>query len=94
VEVRTINEHLKNIYIGDGLTEEAAIRKNLIVEVVGTREVKRDVLFYNLDAIITIDYRVSSIRVKQFRQCAIEGCETSQFEDICWIKEERKMVGF
>lgn len=45
-DVRTINEHLKNIYAEGELTEEATIRKNRIVQKEGTREVNRDVLFY------------------------------------------------
>lgn len=57
VDVRTINEHLKNIYAEGELTEEATIRKNRIVQKEETREVNRDVLFYNLDAIISVGYR-------------------------------------
>lgn len=70
VDVRTINEHLKNIYAEGELTEEATIRKNRIVQREGNREVNRDVLFYNLDAIISVGYRVNSIKATQFRQWA------------------------
>lgn len=72
VDVRTINEHLKNIYAEGELTEEATIRKNRIVQKEGTREVNRDILFYNLDVIISVGYRVNSIRATQFRQWATE----------------------
>lgn len=72
VDVRTVNEHLKNIYTDGELTESATIRKNRIVQKEGNREVNREVLFYNLDAIISVGYRVNvnSIRATQFRQWA------------------------
>jgi hypothetical protein len=70
VDIRTVNEHLKNIYADGELVEEATIRKNRIVQKEGNREVGRDVLFYNLDAIISVGYRVNSIRATQFRQWA------------------------
>nr|WP_319489916.1 virulence RhuM family protein [uncultured Caproiciproducens sp.] len=70
VDVRTINDHLKNIYAEGELEEEATIRKNRIVQKEGNREVGRDVLFYNLDAIISVGYRVNSLRATQFRQWA------------------------
>lgn len=70
VDVRTINDHLKNVYAEGELEEEATIRKNRIVQKEGNREVSRDVLFYNLDAIISVGYRVNSLRATQFRQWA------------------------
>ena len=70
VDVRTINEHLKNIYAQGEQTEEATIRKFRIVQLEGKREVNRNVSFYNLDAIISVGYRVNSIRATQFRQWA------------------------
>ncbi|MFT4533871.1 MAG: hypothetical protein ACJA1A_001892 [Saprospiraceae bacterium] len=70
VDVRTINEHLKNIYKQDELIEDATIRKFRIVQVEGNREVNRSISFYNLEAIISVGYRVNSIRATQFRQWA------------------------
>lgn len=70
VDLRTVNDHLKNIYAEGELVEEATIRKNRIVQKEGNREVRRDVLFYNLDAIISVGYRVNSFRATQFRQWA------------------------
>ena len=52
VDVRTVNEHLKNIYKTTELLREATIRKIRIVQKEGNRDVARDVDFYNLDAII------------------------------------------
>jgi len=68
VDVRTVNEHLKNIYDQSELAREATIRKFRIVQSEGKREVSRNVDFYNLDAIISVGYRVNSVRATQFRQ--------------------------
>ena len=70
VTIPTINEHLSNIYGKKELLEEATIRKFRIVQKEGIREVNRDVDFYNLDAIISVGYRVNSVRATQFRQWA------------------------
>lgn len=67
VDVRTISEHLKNIFDSGELVKEATIRKNRIVQTEGTREVSREVDFYNLDAIIAVGYRVNSYNATQFR---------------------------
>ncbi|MBT3260589.1 MAG: cell filamentation protein Fic, partial [Deltaproteobacteria bacterium] len=70
VDVRTINEHLKNIYAQGEVAPESTIRKFRIVQIEGKREVSRTVDFYNLDAIISVGYRVNSVRATQFRQWA------------------------
>jgi hypothetical protein len=70
VEVPTINEHLKNIYDSGELSREPTIRKFRIVQTEGKREVARNIDFYNLDAIISVGYRVNSRRATQFRQWA------------------------
>lgn len=67
VDVRTINEHLQNIYKTGELLEDPTIRKIRIVQNEGTREVSREVAFYNLDVIIAVGYRVNSQRATQFR---------------------------
>lgn len=72
VDVRTINEHLKNIYGSQELARESTIRNFRIVQREGKREVSRDIEFYNLDAIISVGYRVNSIRATQFRQWATQ----------------------
>lgn len=72
VDVRTINGHLKNIYDQNELKAEATIRKFQIVQQEGNRRVARDIDFYNLDAIISVGYRVNSVRAVQFRQWATQ----------------------
>jgi len=70
VSVPTINEHLKNIFFAKELDERATIRNFRIVQTEGSRQVSRDIDFYNLDAIISVGYRVNSTRATQFRQWA------------------------
>jgi hypothetical protein len=69
-DVRTINEHLQNIYADDELDPSATIRKFRIVRTEGDREVARNVDHYNLDAILAVGYRVRSKRGTQFRKWA------------------------
>nr|VFJ67796.1 MAG: Uncharacterized conserved protein [Candidatus Kentron sp. DK]VFJ68355.1 MAG: Uncharacterized conserved protein [Candidatus Kentron sp. DK] len=70
VTVPTINEHLKNIYDTDEISREATIRKFRTAQTEGNRKVAREIDFYNLDAIISVGYRVNSVRATQFRQWA------------------------
>jgi hypothetical protein len=67
VDVRTINEHLQNIFNTNELQPGATIRKIRIVQKEGSRDVSREVDFYNLDAIIAVGYRVNSKQATQFR---------------------------
>ena len=69
-DVRTINEHLVNIFDECELSREATIRKLRIVRTEGNREVARDIEHYNLEAILAVGYRVRSRRGTQFRQWA------------------------
>jgi hypothetical protein len=67
VDVRTISYHLLEIFKSQELNELATIRKTWIVQTEGTREVRREVEFYNLDAIIAVGYRINSREATQFR---------------------------
>ncbi len=67
VGVPAINKHLKNIYESGELAEAATLSKMEIVRSEGSREVRREVDFYNLDAIIAVGYRVNSYQATQFR---------------------------
>lgn len=71
-DLRTINDHLKNIYSEGELSEKATIRKLRIVRREGTRTVARPIDYYNLDAVLAVGYRVRSPRGTQFRQWATE----------------------
>jgi hypothetical protein len=67
VDVRTISEHLKNTFASGELGEESVIRKFRITASDGKSYLTQ---FYNLDAIISVGYRVNSVRATQFRQWA------------------------
>lgn len=71
VSVPTINEHLSNLFTQNEICKEATIRNFRIVQTEGSREIARNVAFYNLDAIIAVGFRVNSTRTIQFRQWAI-----------------------
>jgi hypothetical protein len=72
VGVNTINYHLKEVFESGEVQPEATIRKFRIVQTEGSRKVTRGVDFYNLDAIISVGYRVNSVRATQFRQWATQ----------------------
>jgi len=71
-DVRTINEHLKNIYSEDELDRATTIRKFRIVRREGNREVARQIEHYSLEVILAVGYRVRSRRGTQFRRWATE----------------------
>lgn len=66
-DVRTINEHIRNLFEESELQPDATIRKFRIVQTEGERQVERLVEHYNLDVIISVGYRVKSLRGTQFR---------------------------
>ncbi len=66
-DVRTINEHIKTIYSTGELNQKPTIRNFRIVRQEGKRKVTREIEHYNLDMIISVGYRVNSIRGTQFR---------------------------
>lgn len=72
VSIKTINEHLQNIYASGELEKEATVRKFRIVQIEGARQVARDVDHYNLDAVISVGYRVNSIKATEFRRWATQ----------------------
>ncbi len=69
-DVRTINEHLVNVFEEGELSRETTIRKFRIVRREGAREVAREIEHYSLPAILAVGYRVRSSRGTQFRQWA------------------------
>lgn len=67
-----IGLHLKNIYNEGELDEIATTEDYSVVRKEGQRQVRRKIKHYNLDAIISVGYRVSSSRATQFRQWATQ----------------------
>lgn len=70
VNLPAISKHLKNIFEEGELEINSTVSKMEIVQNEGGREVKRSIDFYNLDAIISVGYRVSSQKATRFRQWA------------------------
>lgn len=67
IDVRTVNDHIKNIYKTEELNEKSTIRKIRIVQNEGKRQIEREINHYNLDMIIAVGYRVNSKNATQFR---------------------------
>ena len=67
VQIPAIAKHLQNIYEDKELYRDSSVSKMDIVQLEGKRKIKRQVDFYNLDAIISVGYRVNSRRATQFR---------------------------
>jgi hypothetical protein len=89
VGVPAINKHLNNIYEEGELLRESTVSKMEIVQAEGEREVKRQMEFYNLDAIISVGYRVNSIRATQFRQWCT--CVLRQFAIRGYVVDRKRM---
>ncbi|MCI5121844.1 MAG: cell filamentation protein Fic, partial [Candidatus Electrothrix sp. AUS4] len=65
-----INQHLKRIFADNELERRATIKKYLIVQIEGSREVRREVDHYNLQAIIGVGFKIENERAVQFRKWA------------------------
>ncbi|WP_300766377.1 RhuM family protein [uncultured Bifidobacterium sp.] len=70
VNVSTISKHLANIYAEKELEEDSTVSKKEMVRNEGGRTVRREITFYDLDAIIAVGYRVNSMQATRFRQWA------------------------
>lgn len=70
VSVPTISEHLSNLFTEGEIMQDSTVRNFRTVQQEGSRQVARNLDFYNLDAIISVGYRVNSARATQFRQWA------------------------
>ncbi|WP_413251565.1 virulence RhuM family protein [Streptococcus halichoeri] len=67
----TISRHIKNIFKEGELEEKSTVAKNATVQIEGERSVTRRIDYYNLDVIISVGYRVKSLRGTQFRRWAL-----------------------
>lgn len=70
VGVPAISKHISHIFEEGELSPDATVSKMEIVQTEGSRSIKRDTDFYNIDAIIAVGYRVNSLRATRFRQWA------------------------
>ncbi|MBI2037240.1 MAG: virulence RhuM family protein [Candidatus Liptonbacteria bacterium] len=68
----TSAQHIQNIYSEGKLDKEATSKSALLVQLEGNRRVRRAIIQYNLDMILTIGFRVSGARAVQFNRWAVE----------------------
>jgi len=83
-----ISRHLRNIYNEGELDRISTVAKNATVQLEAKREILREIDFYNLDAILSVGYRVNSKRGTQFRQWATKRLKEFLIEGIS-INEKR-----
>ncbi|HOE90403.1 MAG TPA: RhuM family protein, partial [Candidatus Cloacimonadota bacterium] len=89
VDVRTINEHIKNIFSDKELEEDRTIRKFQIVQKEGNRSVKREINHYNLQMIISVGFKVNNDRAVQFRKWA--GQVVKNYTIQGWVMDKERL---
>lgn len=89
-----ISLHLKNIFVENELDRNSTTEKFSVVQKEGSRNVNRVLEFYNLDAIISVGYRVNSIRATQFRRWATNILKTFTIQGYVLDKERMKNGSF
>lgn len=89
-----ITMHLQDIYNSNEIEENSTSKEFLLVQKEGNRDVKRHVKYYNLDAVISVGYRVNSDRAIQFRRWATNILKEFSKKDIFWIKKGWKTEHF
>lgn len=92
--IDNINVHLKKIYDEQELYKDSTIEENSIVQEEGTRKVKRTLKFYNLDVIISVGYRINSLRATQFRRWATQILKKFTIQGYVLDKERMKRGSF
>lgn len=86
-------EHIKHIYEDGELQEVATCRKFRQVQTEGTRQVSREIPFYNLDMIISLGYRVRSVIATHFRQWATQRLKEYIIKGFTMDDERLKQLG-
>jgi prophage maintenance system killer protein len=71
-DIKTIGKHINNIFTEGELVQKSTVANFATVQMEGTRKIERQIEFYNLDVIISVGYRVKSLRGTQFRQWATQ----------------------
>jgi hypothetical protein len=90
---RTVSEHIANIYEEEELSQEATVRNFRTVQKEGNRQVERDLASYNLDVVISVGYRVKSIRGTQFRIWATQRLKEYLIKGFALDDERLKKAG-
>ena len=89
VESNTITYHLGEVYKSGELEQISTTRKIRVVQQEGSRNVNREIDHYNLDAIISVGYRVNSIKATQFRRWATQVL--SQYTQKGYVIDRKRM---
>jgi len=89
IDVRTINEHIKNIFEDMELSESSTIRNFRIVQTEGSRQVERNVIHYNLQMIIAVGFKVNNNRAVQFRKWANRIVKDYTIQG--WVMDEERL---
>src|SRR5690606_8314146 len=79
---RTISEHIGNIFTESELEKSSTVRKFRTVQTEGSREVERELDYFNLDVIISVGYRVKSVQGTRFRMWATQRLKEYIVKDI------------
>ncbi len=90
--IDNISLHLKNIFDDNELSEELTTEFFSIVQIEGNRNVKRNIQFYNLDAIIAVGYRVNSKKATKFRQWATKVLKEYTLKGIVYNDKRLKQL--
>ena len=89
----TVSEHIRNIFTEDELLPEATVRKIRTVQKEGSREVSRELDYYNLDMIISLGYRINSKIATHFRQWATQRLKEYIVKGFTMDDERLKNLG-
>jgi len=89
VSVAAVNQHIKRIYEDDELNPDATIKKYLIVQTEGTRQISRNVDHYNLQMIIAVGFKVNNNRAVQFRKWANQVVKDYTIQG--WVMDEERL---
>lgn len=90
---QNISLHVKNVYEEGELEQKATVKESLTVQKEGERQVSREVSYYNLDVIISVGYRVKSIRGTQFRIWATQRLKEYLIKGFALDDERLKKAG-
>lgn len=89
ISVAAINQHIKKVYEDSELEQESTIKKYLIVQTEGSRQVNREVAHYNLQMIIAVGFKVNNERAVQFRKWANRIVKDYTIKG--WVMDEKRL---
>lgn len=89
VSVSAINQHLKHLFANNELERETTIKRYLIVQTEGNRQVQRETIHYNLQAIIAVSFKIENERAVQFRKWANKVVKDYTIQG--WAMDEERL---